>query len=108
MLLIQNNNIYFKDCVLVIVIVVFCGKSGEVYNIVNPDVACSIRKLAETIAECAGVQVRMEIPSGAEAQAFNPMNNSLLDASKLAALGWTAEYDIRSGIEDTIAKLKLV
>lgn len=99
---------YSKDCASAIVEVALRGKSGEAYNIANPDVACSIRELAETIAECAGVQVRMEIPSGAEAQAFNPMNNSLLDASKLAALGWTAEYDVRSGIEDTIAKLKLV
>ena len=99
---------YSKDCASAIVTVALRGKSGEAYNIANPDVACSIRKLAETIAECAGVQVRMEIPSEAEAQAFNQMNNSLLDASKLAALGWTAEYDIRSGIEDTIAKLKLV
>lgn len=97
---------YSKDCASAIVTVALRGKSGEAYNIANPDVACSIRELAETIAECAGVQVRMELPSGAEAKAFNPMNNSRLDATKLVSLGWQAEYNIDRGVAETIIAVR--
>lgn len=97
---------YSKDCASAIVAVALRGKSGEAYNIANPNVACSIRELAETIATCAGVKLRVELPSGSEAAAFNPMNNSRLDASKLATLGWCAEYDIEHGISETIERIK--
>lgn len=97
---------YAKDCATAILTVALRGKTGEAYNIANPNVACSIRELAQTIAACAGVQVRMACPEGSEAAAFNPMNNSRLDASKLVALGWRAEYDVARGIRETIAKLK--
>ena len=93
---------YAKDCASAVVTVALRGHSGEAYNIANPNVACSIRELAETIARCAGVRLRMELPSEAEAKAFNPMDNSLLDASKLVALGWRAEYDIEAGVRETL------
>ena len=97
---------YAKDCASAIVKVALCGKSGESYNIANPDVKCSIREFAETVAKTAGVALRMESPSNSEAAAFNPMNNSCLNASKLIALGWQAEYDIERGVAETIEMLR--
>lgn len=93
---------YSKDCASAIVAVALCGKSGEAYNIANPNVACSIRELAETIATVAGVSLRVELPTGADIAAFNPMNNSCLDSSKLEELGWHAEYDIKQGVKETM------
>lgn len=97
---------YSKDCATAILTVALRGKKGEAYNIANPNVACSIRELAETIVACGGVELKVELPTGAEVVAFNPMNNSRLDASKLAALGWQAEYDIERGIAETISVLR--
>lgn len=96
---------YAKDCATAILMVALRGKSGEAYNIANPDVACSIREFAETVAACAGVRLKMELPTRAEAAAFNPMNNSRLDASKLVALGWQARYSVREGIAETLIAL---
>lgn len=97
---------YAKDCATAILTVALRGKSGEAYNIANPEVACSIRELAEAIAACAGVRLKMELPTGAEAAAFNPMNNSRLDAAKLVALGWQAEYGVERGVRETVGVLK--
>lgn len=97
---------YAKDCATAILTVALRGKKGEAYNIANPNVACSIRELAETIAACGGIELKMEHPTGAEAAAFNPMNNSRLDADKLVELGWCAEYDVTHGVRETIDSLR--
>ena len=97
---------YCVDCATAILTVCEKGEKGEAYNIANPNSACSIRRLAELIADAGGVDLRVEVPTDAERTAFNPMDNSKLDASKLVALGWRAEYDIERGVRETIDQLR--
>ena len=35
------------------------------------------------------------------------MKRKLLDSSRLLSLGWSAEIDLRSGLESTISEFKL-
>lgn len=95
-----------EDCARAIRTVIERGLPGEAYNIAARCGKCSIRQMAEIVAKAGGVELRMELPSGAEAAAFNPMNNSCLDPSKLEALGWRGEITPEQGFSETVQKLK--
>ncbi|MDO5138474.1 MAG: NAD-dependent epimerase/dehydratase family protein [Oscillospiraceae bacterium] len=93
---------YCLDCATAILKVLLCGNSGEAYNISNPMTVVSIRGLAEKMAEKAEVKLLFDNPTREETKAFNPMDNSSLDSSKLIALGWKGLFDLDTGIEHTI------
>ncbi|EEB79416.1 NAD dependent epimerase/dehydratase family protein [marine gamma proteobacterium HTCC2148] len=58
---------------------------------------CSIKELAETVAAVTGFSGALEWdsskPDGAP--------RKLMDSSKLRALGWQPEYDLKAGLENT-------
>ena len=54
------------------------------------------------------VKVVFDLPTEVEKEAFNPMDNSSLDSTKLEKLGWTSLFDKRKGTSHTIAILKEV
>ena len=94
------------DCATAILTVALHGRSGEVYNIANPSVVCSIRQLAEEVALAGGVKLISKCPTAKDLAAFNPMDNSRIDAAKLVGLGWKPIYDVHSGIMQTIREIK--
>ena len=94
------------DCARAIIAVLEKGIAGEAYNIAARCGKCSIREMAEIVAKAGGVELRMELPSGAEAAAFNPMNNSCLDPTKLESLGWKGEITPEVGFAETVKILK--
>lgn len=63
---------------------------------VGSGVDCSIAELVSTVAEVTGFAGRVEYdsskPDGAP--------RKLMDNSKLRSLGWTPEFDLKSGLED--------
>lgn len=66
---------------------------------VGTGVDCSIRELAETVARVTGFRGRLvwdaSKPDGAP--------RKLMDVSRLAALGWSAEIPLENGLRDTYA-----
>ena len=62
--------------------------------------------MAEYLAEAVGVEVIFDIPTQLEASAFNPMDNSSLDSTKLESLGWKGKFSARIGLEHTVQILK--
>lgn len=101
-----RSYVHCRDCATAIVRVLECGEPAEAYNISNRNSVVTIRELADVICRVAGVRLRVEVPSERESAVFNPMLNSSLDASKLESLGWSAQYDIKAGIEDTLANMR--
>lgn len=101
-----RSYIHCRDCATAILKVLECGEAAKAYNISNRNSVVTIRQLAETISRKAGVPLKLECPSSDERKAFNPMDNSSLDASRLEALGWVAEYDLEAGVHDTIRELR--
>lgn len=97
---------YTLDCASALLAVLINGDSGQAYNISNRDSIISIRDLAAAIAQIADVKVVFENPSDAEAQSYNLMSRSVLDASKLESLGWKAVFDICAGMRRTITILR--
>ena len=62
--------------------------------------------MAELLANSAGVQLKMELPSEEEKKGFNPMSNSSLDSTELLALGWRGLFDAETGFEHTVQIFK--
>lgn len=94
------------DCASAIMAVVEKGLPGEAYNIANRDGVCTIRRMAEIMADEGGVELRFEDATGNDTAAFNPMNNSCLDPAKLEALGWRGEIGYEEGFRRTVRSLR--
>ena len=97
---------YCIDCASAILAVLLQGESGQAYNISNPHSICSIADMAKAFAAYSGVNLKFELPAEEEKKAFNPMNNSSLDSSKLEALDWKPCFTKEEGFEHSIKILK--
>ena len=97
---------YCLDCASAILYVLLKGENGQAYNISNPNSICSIADMAKAFAKYSGVNLRFELPAEEEKKAFNPMNNSSLDSTKLEALGWKPAFTKEEGFEHSIKILK--
>ena len=82
------------------------GEKGQAYNISNRNSVVSIRDVAEMLAKTADVNVVFQNPTDIEKRSYNLMENSVLNAEKLEALGWRAWYGLKTGIEQTIEVLR--
>ena len=94
------------DCAAALLCILKCGLSGEAYNISNSSSIITIHDMAEIVAEHAKVQLIMELPSGDEKKAFNPMDNSSLESSKLEALGYHGLFSAGEGLAHTVDILR--
>ena len=97
---------YCLDSASAILKVLLRGEPVHAYNISNTDSIINIRGMAEILAESAGVQLKMELPTEAEKKGFNPMSNSSLDSTELLALGWKGLFDAERGFSHTVEILK--
>ena len=68
--------------------------------------AISMRELAEELAKIGEVELKFELPSELEKNAFNPMVNSSLNSEKLCSLGWKGWFDYKLGLEHTVKIIK--
>ena len=92
---------YVADCTSAILTILLKGKSGEAYNVANPDSIVSVKEYAQNLADIANVKLKFELPDEIEKRGYSKQEDSILDSSKLQALGWSAKYDIKEGIEHT-------
>lgn len=97
---------YCLDSASAILKVLLKGEPVHAYNISHPDSIINIRGMAGILAESAGVELRMELPTEAEKKGFNPMSNSSLDSTELLDLGWNGLFDAERGFSHTVTILK--
>lgn len=97
--------LYVADCVAALLYILINGESGEAYNVANPESNITIRQLAETIADIAGKKVVFDLPSDIERQAATPITKAIFDTTKIEALGWHPQTDIKTGLNHTIKTL---
>lgn len=97
---------YVLDCASAIITVLLKGKPSEVYNISNENSIMSIKDIASLYAEEGAVNVIFNLPSKQEKSAFNPMENSSLDNTKLRMIGWKGLFDSKLGTSHTIKILR--
>lgn len=97
---------YCLDCASAIIKVLLNGEKSQAYNISNPSSIISIKKMAEILANSAGVKLKIELPTEEERKGFNPMSNSSLESKNLQALGWRGCFDAETGFAHTVNILK--
>lgn len=98
--------LHVTDSVSGLLTVLLNGKNGEAYNIADDASDIMLKDLASIIAEYAGKKVVFEIPNKTESAGYSRATKARLDATKLQSLGWSARYDIKTGIEKNIDILK--
>ena len=96
---------YVIDVVSGIFKVLFDGIPGDIYNISNENSIASIADVARVCAEIAETEVVFDLPDEIEAKGFSRSKDSILDNSKLKALGWSAKYSLYDGMKETIQYL---
>ena len=62
--------------------------------------------LAKIIADYVGRKVVFDLPDAVESAGFSKATKARLDSTKLQALGWKAQFDMKTGLEHTIDILK--
>lgn len=96
---------YVADAASGLLYVLLKGVDGEAYNIADEKSDIKMKALAYEIALLAGVQVIFEKPDIIEAKGYSKATKARLDGKKARELGWSAKYNIRSGIERTLSIL---
>lgn len=97
---------YVVDAVRAVMTILFCGMSGESYNVSHENSTATIAEVAGMIADIAGTHVVYSKPDAVEARGFSVPQNCVLDNGKLKALGWRGKFDLSDGLAETIEMLK--
>lgn len=85
---------YTADAVTAIITVLLKGVNGEAYNAANEETYCSIREMADIVAEMCGVKVTVK--ESAESSKLYPAELFMnLSVTKLMDLHWQAKVSLR-------------
>lgn len=97
---------YVADAVSAVLYCLFSGQCGEAYNVADSASDIMLRDLAGIIADCVGTKVVFDLPDATESAGYSTATKAIMDSSKLRNLGWSAGYDMRTGLERTLMILK--
>lgn len=93
---------YICDAVSGFLYCLMKGECGEAYNIADVSCDITLRDLAQTIADYVGTKVVFDLPDAVEAAGFSKATKARLDGTKLRALGWRPQFDMKTGLGHTI------
>ena len=99
---------YAADAVSALLTILTKGSDGTAYNISDGNSDITLKDLAELIAGYSGTQVVFELPDEREARGYSMALKARMDSTRLKNLGWSAHYDIKSGIKRTLDILKVI
>ena len=89
---------YITDAITGIFTILERGTNGEAYNISNKNTTCSIKEMAEILAEKYHVSVKYEKTDN---NCYLPPTKLNIDSKKLEDLNWRAKY----GIEEMYSRI---
>ena len=101
----KRSYCYSVDCALQILTVLLKGESGQAYNIGHNEIT-TIKEMAKIYAKAGGVNLIAVKPTEAELNAFNPMNNSALDSTRIEKLGYKNIFSVKEGLTHTVEILR--
>ncbi|MBQ9453139.1 MAG: NAD(P)-dependent oxidoreductase [Desulfovibrio sp.] len=90
----SHTYLYTADAATAILSVLLCGKQGNAYNAANPATYCSIREMAEMLAQnMANGEISVEVQI-TDTSKYPPTHCLNLNADKLMKLGWYPTTDL--------------
>ncbi len=104
----MGNYCASEDAVNAIFTILYRGKDGEAYNVVNEENTMSIRDMAELVAsQIAGGQIKVitELEDSG-ITGYAPDTGLKLSGKKLSQLGWCPEKGLTEMYQDVIQELK--
>ena len=103
-----RSYLYTADAVSAILTVLLRGGDGEAYNAANEETYCSIRQMADLVADtCAKgrIGVRIEAAEDPSKLGYAPTLHMNLDTSKLRALGWEPSCGLAQAYQRMISAM---
>lgn len=97
---------HIDDAVSAIVTILGKGVAGEAYNVANPQTYCTIREMADRLAELHPMTHVILDETDAAARGFAPEFRMRLSTSKLEALGWRPKHGLDAMFADLIADMR--
>ena len=99
---------YMLDCASAMLTILIRGKSGDAYNISNPESVLTLRNMMDYIARAGNVSLTVGNTDGHihDHKMDNPMPDSSLVSDKLIKLGWKGLFNACDGADHTIRIIK--
>jgi len=97
---------YVYDAVYALLLIILNGENGEAYNVSYPETDKKLFEIANLIADSVNKKVLFDLPSEVEKKGFSKATIARMDNSKLKRLGFNPKYDMKMGIESTLAIIK--
>ena len=93
----EGNYVYTRDAIRALLMMLYKGKGGEAYNIVNEGSHTTIADMAKMVAEKAAdnkIKVIFDIPEDLNKLGYAPDTKLFLDGTKIKELGWEPEVGL--------------
>ena len=98
---------HVNDAVGMMIVANSQGNSGELYNISNPNLACSMREYAIKAAEASGVEASFGAPP-ADIDKANPSDTSLNNSKLLEQTSYvTRKNNLEEVMKETITQIRI-
>lgn len=97
---------YIADCASAVLTVLINGNSCEAYNIANSQAKITIAGFASVVAKLTGRKVVYAGQDEISIAERTPISKQVLCSDKIEKLGWKGRYDIKEGVEHTLAILR--
>lgn len=103
-----RDYLYIADAATAILTILSSNEKNNVYNAANESTYCSIREMAELVANKIShgkISVQLNLKNNEENKIFLPTLFMDLDTSKLKEEGWTCRFSLLESFERTIKAL---
>ena len=94
----HRSYLYLADAVTAILTILLYDSYGEAYNAANEETYCSVKEMAELVAEELGrgqVQVRVQPAGDEQMKAYLPTAYTDLETGKLKKTGWYCRMGLK-------------
>lgn len=95
----ERPYLYTADAVSAILVSLLKAEPGQAYTVANPDTYCSIKTMAQTVADKIAdgkINVVFDIEDDIEKLGYAPTLYMNLDVGKMRSLGWKPRYSIET------------
>ena len=91
----KHPYVYTAQAVTAIFTVLLGGKSGEAYNVSNPETYCSIYEMGKLVSEkVANGKIKVIVAKNGDISKYPVPSCLKLDISKIENLGWKPEHNL--------------